>query len=79
MKYFLIETDKRNHISYAINANRAVDIRYANRTNAHKIPNCCVVDMKTPAEVFFPGILMEPDFQSCRIYTYLFDRRDGVC
>lgn len=60
MKYFLIETDKKNHIPYAINANRAVDIRCANRANAYKIPNCCVVDMKTPAEVFFPGILMEP-------------------
>ena len=60
MKYFLIETDKKNHIPYAINANRAVDIRYVNRANAYKIPNCCVVDMKTPAAVFFPGILMEP-------------------
>ena len=60
MKYFLIETDKKNHIPYAINVNRAVDTRYANRANAYKIPNCFVVDMKTPAAVFFPGILIEP-------------------
>ena len=60
MKYFLIETNKRNHIPYAINVNRAVDIRYANREMAYKIPNCCVVDMKTPMEVFFPDIIIEP-------------------
>lgn len=60
MKYFLIETDEKNRIPYAINVNRAVDIRYANRANAYKIPNCCVVDMKIPMEVFFPGILIRP-------------------
>lgn len=60
MRYFLIETDTGNHIPYGINANRAVDLRYANRKDAYKIPNCCVVDMKTPREVFFPDILTEP-------------------
>lgn len=60
MKYYLVETDKRNHIPYGINVNRAVDLRYANRENAYKIPNCCVVDMKTPMEVFFPDILTDP-------------------
>lgn len=60
MKFFWIGTDKRNHIPYGINVNRAVDLRYANRMNAYRIPNCCVVDMKTPMEVFFPDILIEP-------------------
>ncbi len=60
MKYLLIETDKKNHIPYSINSNRAVDIRYANRQDAHKIPDCCIVSMKTPMEVFFPDILTEP-------------------
>ncbi len=60
MEYFLVETDKKNRIPYGINVNRAVDIRYANRNMAYKIPNCCVVDMKTPMEVFFPDILTEP-------------------
>lgn len=59
MKYFLIETNKRNQIPYAINANRAVDVRYANKKDAYKIPNCCVVDMKIPREVFFPNILID--------------------
>ena len=35
MKYFLVETDKKNHIPYGINVNRAVDIRYANRSMAY--------------------------------------------
>lgn len=56
----MVETDKKNHIPYGINANRAVDIRYANRQQAYKIPNCCVVDMKMPMEYFFPDILAEP-------------------
>ncbi|MBQ6888404.1 MAG: hypothetical protein IJN54_12935 [Lachnospiraceae bacterium] len=60
MKYFLIETDEKNYIPYSINKNRAVDIRYVNREYAYKIPNCCVVDMKTPIDVFFPGIFTEP-------------------
>ena len=60
MKYFLIETNKRNHIPYSINSNRAVDVRYANRQDSHKIPDCCIVSMKTPMEVFFPDILTEP-------------------
>ncbi len=60
VKYFLLWTNKRNHIPYGINVNRAVDVRYANRENAYKIPNCCVVDMKIPDEVFFPHILTEP-------------------
>ena len=59
MEYFLVETDKKNRIPYGINVNRAVDIRFANRNMAYKIPNCCVVDMKTPMEVFFPDILTE--------------------
>ena len=58
MKFFWVGTDKRNHIPYGINVNRAVDLRYANRMNAYRIPNCCVVDMKTPMEVFFPDILI---------------------
>lgn len=60
MKYYLIETDPGNYIPYAINVNRAIDTRYANKENAHKIPDCCVVDMKTPMEVFFPDILISP-------------------
>lgn len=60
MRFFLVETDTGNHIPYGINANRALDLRYANREDAYKIPNCCVVDMKTPREVFFPDILTEP-------------------
>lgn len=60
MKFFLVGTDTRNRIPYGINANRAVDLRYADRKNAYRIPNCCVVDMKTPREVFFPDILIEP-------------------
>ncbi len=60
MEFLLVETDKENPIPYGINANRAVDIRYANRKQAYRIPNCCVVDMKTPMEYFFPDILTEP-------------------
>ncbi len=60
MKFFLIETNTRNRLPYGINANRAVDIRYANRKSSYRIPNCCVVDMKTPSEVFFPDIITEP-------------------
>ena len=56
----MVETDTGNHIPYGININKAVDLRYANRKDAYKIPNCCVVDMKTPREVFFPDILTEP-------------------
>lgn len=60
MKFFLIETNTRNRLPYGINANRAVDVRYANRKSSYRIPNCCVVDMKTPSEVFFPDIITEP-------------------
>lgn len=60
MKFFLVGTDTGNRIPYGINANRAVDLRYADRKNAYRIPNCCVVDMKTPREVFFPDIIIEP-------------------
>lgn len=67
MKYFLIETDEKNYIPYSINKNRAVDIRYANREYAYKIPNCCVVDMKTPIDVFFGNIYG----------TYTFGRGNG--
>ena len=28
MEYFLVETDKKNRITYGINVNRAVDIRF---------------------------------------------------
>lgn len=66
MKYFWLFMDKRNQIPYGINVNRALDIRYANRENAYKIPDCCVVDMKTPREVFFPNILTEPILMVCR-------------
>ena len=62
MKYFLLETDKRNHIPYSINKNRAIDIRNINRENAYRIPNCTVVEMDVPWEVFFPDILSEPIF-----------------
>ena len=60
MKLFLVETSTGNQLPYGINANRAVDLRYANRRSAYKIPNCCVVDMKTPREVFSPDILINP-------------------
>ncbi len=60
MKFFLVETSTGNRLPYGINANRAVDVRYANRRRAYRIPNCCVVDMKTPSEVFFPDIIIEP-------------------
>ena len=60
MKFFLTETNTRNRLPYGINANRAVDVRYANRKSSYRIPNCCVVDMKTPSEVFFPDIITEP-------------------
>lgn len=60
MEYFLLGTDKGNHIPYSINSNRAIDIRYANRENAHRIPDCSIVSMKVPMEVFFPDILTEP-------------------
>jgi len=60
MKYFLVQTDAGNHIPYAVNVSRAVDIRYAKRDSAYKIPNACVVDMKLPREVFFPEIFIEP-------------------
>lgn len=62
VKYFLIETDERNHIPYAINTNKAIDLRYANRADAYKIADCCVVNMKIPMEVFFPDIVISPIF-----------------
>lgn len=60
MLFFLVETRTGNRLPYGINANRAVDVRYANRKSSYRIPNCCVVDMKVPSEVFFPDILIEP-------------------
>ncbi len=60
MKYFLIETDRNNHIPYSVNRNRVIDIRYANQKDAHRIPNCCVMDMQVPDEVFFPDIIASP-------------------
>lgn len=60
MKYFLLETDKRNHIPYSINKNRAIDIRFVNKESAYKIPNCSIVDMEISQEPFFPDILDEP-------------------
>ena len=60
MKYFLIKTDEKNKIPYNINKNRAVDVRYANKANGYKIPNCCVVDMQVPREVFYPDIMVSP-------------------
>lgn len=60
MKYFWIETDTRNHIPYGINAERKIDIRDVNRRNAYRIPNCCIIDMKVPDEVFFADMLLDP-------------------
>lgn len=60
MMYFMIETDEKNRIPYNINRNRAIDIRYANKANANKIPNCCIVDMQIPREVFYPDIMVSP-------------------
>ena len=60
MKYFLIETDEKNRIPYNINKNRAIDLRYANKANVKKIPNCCIVDMQIPREVFYPDIMVSP-------------------
>ncbi len=62
MDYFLLEADKRNNIPYSINKNRVIDIRHVNRENAYRIPNCSIVEMEVPWEVYFPGILSEPIF-----------------
>lgn len=39
MKYFLIAVNTENRIPYGLNANRAVDVRYANRKMAYKMRN----------------------------------------
>lgn len=62
MYYFLLKTNKRNPVPYSINKNRAIDIRYINKENSYKIPNCSVVEMKLPSEAFLPDILSEPMF-----------------
>ena len=36
MKFFLTETNTRNRLPYGINANRAVDVRYANRKSSYR-------------------------------------------
>ncbi len=60
--YFLLKTNKKNPIPYSINKNRAIDIRYINKENSYKIPNCSVVEMNLPSEAFLPDILSEPMF-----------------
>lgn len=69
MKYFLIDTDQKNHIPYSINRNRTIDIRYANRRHVNKIPDGCVVDMQIPMETFFPDLLTSPLLLTSRIFA----------
>ena len=69
MKYFLIDTDQKNHIPYSINRNRTIDIRYANRRHVNKIPDGCVVDMQIPMETFFPDLLTSPLLLTSRVFA----------
>lgn len=69
MKFFLLDTDKGNHIPYSINKSRTIDIRYADRRNAYKIPDGCVVDMQLPMEVFFPDLLIGPLLLTSRVFA----------
>lgn len=69
MDFFLMETEKGNQIPYSINKNRVIDIRNINRENSYKIPNCSVVEMEVPREVFLPNVLFEPMFMVDRTFA----------
>lgn len=69
MNYYLLETEKGNAIPYSINKNRAIDIRYINQDSSYKIPNCSVVEMEVPGEVFFPGVISAPMFMVDREFA----------
>lgn len=69
MEYFLIETEKGNNIPYSINKNMVIDIRNINQENSYKIPNCSVVEMKIPQEIFLPNVLLEPMFMVDRVFA----------
>ena len=59
MKYFFLETDEGNKIPYAINKNRAIDIRYLTKEGLSRLPVWTIVRMVFPEEGFFPDILCQ--------------------
>lgn len=73
MKFFLLGTDKGNHIPYSINKNRIIDIRYTDRRHSYKIPDGCVVDMQLPMEAFFPDLLIGPLLLTSRVFANVID------
>lgn len=60
MKYFFLETDEGNKIPYAINKNRAIDIRYLTEEGLSRLSKWTIVRMIFPEEGFFPDILCQP-------------------
>lgn len=60
MEYLLIETDEENPIPYAINKNRAVDIRMITREGFDGLSKWNLVEMELPMEFFFPDLLCRP-------------------
>ena len=60
MDFFLIEEEEGNRIPYNINKNRVIDIRWLTRESYRRIPTWSVVEMKFPAEGFFPDLLCRP-------------------
>ena len=73
MKFFLLGTDKGNHIPYSINKNRIIDIRYTDRRHSYKILDGCVVDMQLPMEAFFPDLLIGPLLLTSRVFANVID------
>ena len=60
MKFFLLGTDKGNHIPYSINKNRIIDIRYTDRRlllTSRVFAN--VIDMYVPGTIFKIVFLLE--------------------
>lgn len=55
MKYFFLETDEGNKIPYAINKNRAIDIRYLTKEGLSRLPMWTIVRMVFSGGRIFPG------------------------
>ena len=68
MKYFLIETDEKNHIPYNINKNHAIDVRMLTREDFDRLPMWNIVEMDFPREGFFPDMICSPFLLLSEIY-----------
>ena len=60
MKYFFLETDEGNKIPYAINKNRAIDIRYLTKEGLSRLPMWTIVRMVFPEEGFSRIFFVSP-------------------